>query len=154
MKIEIPDFAYGEHIPFQFTKYGENQRPDVQIKEVPAHARSLALIMDDPDAPKGTFTHWVAFNLLPSTHQIEGNEVITDGLEGQNDWNETAYGGPRPPDGEHRYYFRLYALDRVLELPEGITRSTLEEAMRGHVIAKAEWMGRFSTPVQAERDAG
>lgn len=153
MKIESPAFAHGAHIPEPYTRFGENQSPPLSFRDVPPQAKSLALIVDDPDAPRGTFTHWIVFNLPPTTAGLKENARPTDGTEGNNDWKELGYGGPRPPDGEHRYFFKLYALDRKLDAPSGASRATIDAALRGHIIAEAELMGRFATPVQAERDA-
>ena len=153
MKIESPAFAPGEHIPETYSRFGNNKNPPLVFREVPAQARSLALVVDDPDAPKGTFTHWIIFNLAPTIGGLKEGSLPDHAIEGKNDWLETGYGGPRPPDGEHRYFFKLYALDRKLELPSGVGRVRLDEALRGRVIAQAELMGRFATPVQAARDA-
>lgn len=153
MKIESPAFTHGAHIPETYTRFGENQSPPLVFREVPANARSLALIVDDPDAPRGTFTHWIVFNLDPTIEGLKENSRPADGREGNNDWQELGYGGPRPPDGEHRYFFKLYALDRKLDVPSGAGRAQIDNALRGHIIAEAELIGRFATPVQAERDA-
>lgn len=153
MKIESPAFAHGAPIPEPYTRFGENHSPPLVFRDVPAKARSLALIVDDPDAPHGTFTHWIVFNLDPMVEGLKEGCHVADAREGNNDWKELGYGGPRPPDGEHRYYFRLYALDQKLDLPNGAARAEVDRALRGHVVAEAEWMGRFATPVQAGRDA-
>ena len=100
--------------------------------------------MEDPDAPRGTFTHWVLFNLPPRIRQIAAGEMPAEARVGRNDWGEPRYGGPRPPDREHRYYFRLYALDAELQLPGGSSRREVELALEGHVIANAELMGRYA----------
>jgi Raf kinase inhibitor-like YbhB/YbcL family protein len=154
MKIESPAFGYGAPIPEHHSRFGENRSPPLVFRDVPAQAGSLALVVDDPDAPRGTLTHWIVFNLDPSAKGLAENCHVANAREGNNDWQEPRYGGPRPPDGEHRYFFRLYALDSRLDLPAGAGRNDVDRAMEGHVIAQAEWMGRFATPVQAERDAG
>ena len=153
MKIESPAFANGDRIPEHYSRFGENVSPPLVFKDVPDAAKSLALIVDDPDAPRGTFTHWVLFNLDPRMKELPEHARIARENQGRNSWDEVAYGGPRPPNGEHRYFFRLYALDRKLDLPAGAQRAQIEPALRGHVLAESEWMGRFATPVQAERDA-
>jgi Raf kinase inhibitor-like YbhB/YbcL family protein len=153
MKIESPAFQSGEHIPEIYSRYGDNKNPPLVFRDVPAEARSLAVIVDDPDAPKGIFTHWIIFDLDPTTEGLAENFVGNVGRQGSNGWQEVGYGGPRPPDGEHRNYVRLYALDRKLNLPNGAGRAQFEQALRGRVVAEAELMGKFATPVQAERDA-
>ena len=102
--------------------------------------KSLALIVDDPDAPNGTFTHWIAYNIPPRTQSIGNGEPVTM-QQASNDYGQVAYGGPRPPFGEHRYYFKLYALDDQITLSRGASRLDMEEAMLGHVIAVAGCMG-------------
>jgi Raf kinase inhibitor-like YbhB/YbcL family protein len=153
MKIESPAFAPGAHIPEPYSRFGENRSPPLTFSDVPAQAKSLALFVDDPDASKGTFTHWIVFNLEPTTEGLKEGAPIKNALEGKNGWGEARYGGPRPPDGEHRYFFRLYALDRKLDCANGCERAEIDRALRGHVVAEAELMGRFATPVQAARDA-
>lgn len=151
MKIESPAFAQGEPIPTQHSRFGENKSPPLRFRDVPTQARSLVLIVDDPDAPNGLFTHWIVFNLDPTVEGLDEDWQVTNAREGNNSWNELGYGGPRPPNGEHRYFFRLHALDQKLDLPSGAARAEIDRALRGHVIAQAELMGRFATPVQAER---
>ena len=149
MKIRSSAFADGAHIPARFSRFGDDRSPPLEFSEIPSDSRSLALIVDDPDAPTGTFTHWLVFNLSPSTPGLKENGRVDGMREGSNDWDETSYGGPRPPRGVHRYYFRLYALDTQLDLPAGASRADVEHAMSGHVLAEAQTMGRFATPVQA-----
>jgi Raf kinase inhibitor-like YbhB/YbcL family protein len=151
MKIESPAFTSGASIPGTYSRFGDNKSPPLIFRDVPTKARSLALIVDDPDAPHGTFTHWVVFNLAPTRDGLEEGIRVTDARQGNNSWHEPRYGGPRPPNGEHRYFFRLYALDQNLDLSEGIERASVDEALRGHIIAETELMGRFATPVPAER---
>jgi Raf kinase inhibitor-like YbhB/YbcL family protein len=151
MKISSPVFGHGDSIPPRYSRDGDNFSPPLQFEGVPPEARSLVLIADDPDAPHGTFTHWVVFNVDPHTSVIEENHLPEEVRFGLNDWEEAGYGGPRPPDGEHRYYFKLYALDELLSLPTGIQRRDLERAMETHVVANAELMGRFAAPQVAAR---
>ena len=146
MTITSPAFERGATIPLRFARDGENVSPPLTIREVPSEAQSLALIMDDPDAPRGTFTHWVAFNLDPVDQQIPEAAVLTDAARGRNSWNETFYGGPQPPSGEHRYIFHVFALDRPLDLPNGADRADVDHAMRDHILEHAELMARFSSP--------
>jgi Raf kinase inhibitor-like YbhB/YbcL family protein len=144
MKIETRAFGPGETIPLRYSKYGDNLSPPLTFADVPDKARSLVLIVDDPDAPKGLFTHWVLFNLGPALRELPEDTVPADSRQGKNGWGEAGYGGPRPPDREHRYFFRLYALDESLGLPDGAAREEVERAMSGHVIAQAEYMGRHA----------
>jgi Raf kinase inhibitor-like YbhB/YbcL family protein len=146
MKITSPDFEDGEMIPGRFSQYYENHSPTLQFSEVPDNTLSLALIMDDPDAPKRTFTHWIAYNIDPKVGRFEEDKISTDATQGRNDTGDLGYAGPKPPDGEHRYFFRLYALKERIDLPEGASRKDVEEAMSNRVLAEAELMGRFATP--------
>src|SRR4051812_24814809 len=151
MKIETRAFGNGETIPMHYSKYGDNISPPLTFVDVPDKARSLVLIMDDPDAPHGLFTHWVLFNLGPALRELPEDTVPADARQGKNSWGEACYGGPRPPDREHRYFFKLYALDVSLGLPNGATREEVERAMQGHIIAQAEYMGRHAPHATAQR---
>lgn len=143
MQLTSKAFTPEGAIPSQYTCDGSNTCPTLEIVDVPENAKSLALIFDDPDAPGGTFLHWTIWNIPPYTETIE-SDLPEDAIEGRTSFGDTGYGGPCPPDGEHRYYFRLYALDTELsELPEGASREELEVAMEGHIIEKAELMGRY-----------
>ncbi len=143
MKITSSAFQQGGNIPSKFTCDGANTNPPLQISDVPPEAKSLVLIVDDPDAPGGLFTHWAVWNISPQTSTIaEGS--TPKGVQGTNDFGRSGYGGPCPPSGIHRYYFRISALDRELDLPFGAKRSQLDAAMKGHVIAQGESMGRYS----------
>jgi Raf kinase inhibitor-like YbhB/YbcL family protein len=145
MKISSPDFTEGGNIPEQFTCDGENVNPALRISGVPAGAKSLVLIVDDPDAPRGTWTHWMVWNIKPALTEIAGNSVPAGAAQGSDDFHKNGYGGPCPPGGAtHRYFFKLSALDTVLELPAGSNRKALDEAMRGHVIAGANTMGKYA----------
>ncbi|HMJ89785.1 MAG TPA: YbhB/YbcL family Raf kinase inhibitor-like protein [Candidatus Acidoferrum sp.] len=145
MRITSTAFRDGEHIPQQYSRYHQNKVPPLHIEDVPADARSLALIMDDPDAPSGLFTHWVVFDIDPKTGDIdEDHAPEAPARQGANSWGETQYGGPRPPSGEHRYFFHLYALDTKLDLAYGSIRAEVEQAMQGHVLDAAELMGRYA----------
>ena len=142
MKIISSAFAQNSPIPSEFTCDEHNTSPPLMISDVPSNVKSLALIMDDPDAPIGTFVHWVAWNIPTSTKQInKGNEP--EGAAGKNGAGKTGYIGPCPPSGTHRYFFKLYALDTTLNIPEGSNKKDLESAMQGHIIAKAELMGTY-----------
>ena len=149
MKIKSPAFESGQVIPERFSQYDVNRSPPLDFAEVPSKAQSLVLIMDDPDAPRGTFTHWVVFNIDANTAGFDENKTPKNVRLANNDYDKSEYAGPRPPNGEHRYFFRLYALDKRLDLSNGARRSEVEHAMRGHILAEAEWMGRYATPVDA-----
>jgi Raf kinase inhibitor-like YbhB/YbcL family protein len=149
MRITSPAFRDEEHIPRQYTRDGEDKNPPLRIEDVPVNTSSLVLIMDDPDAPRGTFTHWVLFDLDPKTEEIAKGHLPPKARQGATDWGGVGYGGPKPPSGEHRYFFRLYALDEVINLPRGASRQEIENAMRDHIIDTAELMGRYAAPVPA-----
>jgi Raf kinase inhibitor-like YbhB/YbcL family protein len=143
MKITSSAFQQGGNIPTKFTCDGEDMSPPLQITGVPAEAKSLALIADDPDAPGGLFTHWLIWNIPPQTNSIaEGS--APKGVQGTNDFGKSGYGAPCPPPGMHRYFFRVFALDRELDLRSGAKRSQLEAAIKGHVIGQGELMGRYA----------
>jgi hypothetical protein len=144
MKIESTAFKEGATIPSRHAKQGENKSPALTFTDVPEKARSLVLIMDDPDAPRGLFTHWVVFNIGPAVKQLPEDTVPDGARQGKNSWGEPRYGGPQPPDREHRYFFRLYALDLSLSAANGASRDEIERAMKGHIIAQAELMGRYA----------
>ncbi|MEK6984319.1 MAG: YbhB/YbcL family Raf kinase inhibitor-like protein [Nanoarchaeota archaeon] len=142
MKLTSPAFVHNGAIPFEYTCDGADLSPPLVISDVPSNAKSLVLISDDPDAPVGTWDHWVVFNILTSTKQIaKGTEP--KGTAGKNSWGRTGYGGPCPPSGTHRYFFMIHALDITLNLPEGSTKKQIETAMQGHILAKAELMGMY-----------
>ena len=143
MKITNSAFQEGGNIPSKFTCDGGDTSPPLQIAEVPSGAKSLALVVDDPDAPSGLFTHWIVWNISPQTNAIaEGS--APKGVQGANDFGKSGYGGPCPPSGTHRYYFKIFALDRELDLLSGTKRNQLDAAMKGHVVAQGELMGRYS----------
>lgn len=142
-------FSGGGDIPAKYTCQGEDTSPALSWSEAPKHTQSFALLVVDPDAPSGDFTHWVLYDLPAATRQlpeaVPASEQLPDGSrQGVNGFRRTGYGGPCPPAGKpHRYYFRLYALDRKLDLPPGAARDAVESAMKGHVLAQAELMGRY-----------
>jgi hypothetical protein len=140
MRLSSPDFADGAMIPERCTCDGSGVIPQLIISDVPSNAKSLALVMDDPDAPMGTWDHWVVWGVSPHVLQIKGQP---QGITGRNSWGKTGYGGPCPPSGTHRYFFRLYALDTMLGLAEGSTKQQLIAAMKGHILAEATLMGRY-----------
>ncbi len=136
-------FASGGNIPAQFTCKGANTNPPLEFQGIPKGTKSLALIVDDPDAPGGLFTHWVIWNIDPAATQIAETILPRGAIEGANDFGHRGYAGPCPPSGTHRYFFRLFALDQTLDLNAGAKRSALEHAMKGHTVGQGELMGRF-----------
>jgi Raf kinase inhibitor-like YbhB/YbcL family protein len=150
MKLSTTAFGDGQSIPSRYARDqdGEDKSPPLQINRVPANTRSLVLIVDDPDAPHGTFTHWILFNIDPKVTEIAEDEVPANARHGMNGWGKAEYGGPKPPSGEHRYFFRLFALDTKLDLPSGASREQVEGAMQRHVLDRAEMMGRYAAQPQ------
>ena len=144
MRLQIDAFNQGESIPPRYSKKGDNCSPAIAFHDVPPRAKSLVLILDDPDAPRGLFTHWVVYNIDPAVHEFHEDQVPETATQGKNSWGEARYGGPQPPDREHRYFFHLYALDTLLPLSPGADRGQVEREMDGHVIAEAEYMGRYA----------
>lgn len=145
LQISSPAFEQGDEIPTRFTCEGEDISPELRIAGIPEEAVSLALIVDDPDAPAGTWDHWVGYD-IPTT----GPELMVEedagqiGSSGLNSWNQTGYGGPCPPPGEpHRYFFRVYALDETLSISGKADSAAVRAAMEGHILAEAELMGTF-----------
>ena len=136
-------FTANQTIPRQFTCDGHNISPPLQISNVPAQAQSLVLIVDDPDAPGGTFTHWLLWNISPDTRAIAEGQAPASAMEGLNDFGQVGYGGPCPPSGSHRYRFKLYALDADLNLPQGARHKDLERAMRPHVLSESILVGIY-----------
>lgn len=147
MKLQSPAFHDREIIPSLYTCEGKNIIPPLDISGVPPEAKSLVLIMDDPDVPKslrpdGMYDHWVVFNIPPSVHKIhEGSPP--PGVHGKSTHGKNQYTGPCPPDREHRYFFKLYALDTLLDLPQGATKKEVEHALRGHILAECQLLGRY-----------
>jgi Raf kinase inhibitor-like YbhB/YbcL family protein len=140
MQLLCPEFGNEKFIPKKFTSQGADVNPTLVIGDIPAGTKSLALIVDDPDAPGGTWVHWVVYN-IPVIEQID--EGSSPGEQGMNDFGKKDYGGPSPPSGTHRYFFKLYALDTRLALGEGVDKEALEAAMEGHSIDKAELIGLY-----------
>ncbi|MBS3148481.1 YbhB/YbcL family Raf kinase inhibitor-like protein [Candidatus Woesearchaeota archaeon] len=142
-------FKEGESIPSKYTCDGANETITLSVSDVPSSAKSLALIMDDPDIPNFVkkkfgiteFVHWVLFNIAPNVKTIGPS---THGVNGKNSSGENKYAGPCPPDKEHRYFFRLYALDKILDLKEGATKEQALDAMKGHVLAEEQLIGRYN----------
>lgn len=142
MHIESPAFEAHQTIPKKFTGEGENVSPPLILQDIPKGTKSLVLIVDDPDAPSGVFVHWLAWNIDPNTQQLP--EGTKPPVQGKNDFGERAYKGPLPPKGpKHRYFFKLYALDTKLTLPEGSNKKQLEDAMEGHILSQSELVGLY-----------
>jgi len=146
MKITSTTFLQGEPIPTTYTCDGENINPPLHFSDVPNEAVTLALIVDDPDAPGNTWVHWVVWNIAPDTRAIGEGEAPGRCTEGTTSFGRLGYGGPCPHSGTHRYFFKLYALDTELALPAGHTKEDIEAAMAGHVIEQAELMGTYARP--------
>lgn len=138
--VASPAFAHNGFIPVKYTCDGEDVNPALEIKNIPAEAKSIVLIVDDPDAPAGTWDHWVVWN-IPAGN-IEENS--TPGVEGMNSFGKHSYGGPCPPYGTHRYFFKVYTLDIKLDIDKNSGKKQVEKAMEGHVLAKGELVGLYS----------
>ncbi|MCL4405436.1 MAG: YbhB/YbcL family Raf kinase inhibitor-like protein [Patescibacteria group bacterium] len=143
MKISSLAFGDGKAIPRRYTCDGDNMSPPLSIKMVPASAKSLVLILDDPDSPSKDFLHWILWNADPRTAEVEEGSSLPESVRGINDFGEYGYGGPCPSRGEHRYKFRLYALDTTLDISPSAKRAEVEMAMRGHVLEQAELVGLY-----------
>jgi hypothetical protein len=141
MKLSSPAFAPNQPIPEKYTADGDDVSPPLAVEDLPEDAKSLALIVDDPDAPSGTFVHWVVYD-IPTANRIDEGDV--PGTQGQNDFGQRAYGGPAPPSGTHRYVFKLYALDQEVDWPEGLSKQEVEQKMEGHVLDRAELVGTYA----------
>ena len=143
MKISTTAFSERRPISERFTADGQNINPPLVISGVPKEAKSLVLIVDDPDAPMGVWTHWLVWNISPATTVMNEDSVPRGAVLGRNDAGTNKYVGPAPPSGTHRYFFRLYALDTKLNLPGGATRADLDEAIGPHILARTELLGRY-----------
>jgi Raf kinase inhibitor-like YbhB/YbcL family protein len=149
MKLTSTAFSEGGMIPAQYTCNGPDVSPPLNWEDVPEETKSLALIADDPDAPVGTWVHWVLYNLPADTHELQEDlpktKVLPNGaMQGTNDFRKIGYGGPCPPGGTHRYFFKLYALDELVDLNPGARKKDLLDAMKGHILAECQLMGKFS----------
>ncbi len=150
MKITSTAFAPSGEMPAAYTCEGDDRAPPLAFADVPAAAKSLVLIVDDPDAPdpaapKMTWVHWIVYDLPPDTAGLpEGGALPPGARDGLNDWKRIGYGGPCPPVGRHRYFFKLYALDSTMSFAHPPTKQQLEQAMKGHVLAHAELVGTFA----------
>ena len=147
MKLESLSFKNGGTIPKKFGYKNGNVSPSLIISDIPESTKSLALIMDDPDAMGAVgkvWVHWVLWNIPAEVTKIDENSIPENSIEGKTDFGEIGYGGPAPPDKEHTYIFKLYALDRIIDLDKGSTKSELENSMQDHIIAEAKLTGKYA----------
>jgi Raf kinase inhibitor-like YbhB/YbcL family protein len=148
MRIFSSHFTSGDFIPSQYTCDGQDIPIPLKWQEIPQNTKSLALIMDDPDAPGGIWVHWIVYNIPPSQTGLAENQTYDarleeGGMQGLNSWGKNGYGGPCPPKGTHHYYFKLYALDCMLEQKAGMTKTELLADMQGHILAEAQMVGLY-----------
>lgn len=144
MRIISPAFTHNQNIPNKYTCDGEDVNPPLVFLDIPEDAQSLALVVEDPDAPGKVWVHWVVFNIDPHKRGIGEDSVSEDSIEGVTDFGHTGYSGPCPPEGPHRYFFKLYALSSMLDANEDITKQELDHLMEGYVIEKAELIGLYA----------
>ena len=144
MQLKSPAFSQNGVVPAKYTCDGQNISPPLQIAETPENAKSLVLICDDPDAPGTTWTHWTVWNIDPTTTEIVEGKTSAGSTQGVTDFGEVGYGGPCPPSGTHRYFFKLYALDTSLNIPYQAKKEDIEKAMAGHVIDQTQLVGVYS----------
>ena len=152
IKLNSLAFSDGDIIPDKFTCDGADISPPLEWGLVPENAKSIALICDDPDALMGTWAHWVYFDIPASMKSLPENitpeeNPVNGGKQGTNDFGRIGYGGPCPPGGTHRYYFKIYALDTILHLPAGIDKKQLLKTMKGHIIGQAQLMGKYKSKI-------
>jgi len=150
MDIKVKSFAFGDGdmIPEKYTCDGPNISPPLEWESGPGGCKTFAIICDDPDAPMGTWVHWVAYNIPARVNRLSEDippyKVLdSEIIQGTNDFRKIGYGGPCPPGGTHRYYFKIYALDTPIKLESGATKSQLLRAMEGHILAQGQLMGRY-----------
>lgn len=149
MRLLSDAFSANGTIPSRYTCDGDNLSPPLKWDDVPTETQSLALIVDDPDAPGGTFVHWVVYDISPNTREMAeatpaGQATLSgSAVQGKNDFGALGYGGPCPPNGTHRYFFKLYALDCTLGLPAESTKADVEAAIKGHILAQSELVGHY-----------
>ena len=147
LNLSSTDFENGGTIPRKYGYKNDNLNPTLKINDIPDGAKSLALIMDDPDAMGAVgkvWVHWVLWNIPPNTNEIAENSIPTNSIEGKTDFGEIGYGGPAPPDKEHTYVFKLYALDTELDLEKGSSKADVENAMKNHIVAEAKLEGKYA----------
>lgn len=144
MNITSTAFRQNAPIPPKYGYHGRNVNPPLTFSEVPKEAKSLVLVLEDPDAPGGIFTHWILYNIPPAALQIPEGKIPLSAQEAANDFNKKGYDGPKPPSGTHRYVFKLFALDTALDIVQTNKRPELDAATEGHIIAHAKLVGTFS----------
>ncbi len=146
-RIKSTAFSYGKMIPVEYTCDGEDVSPEIVFENIPSRARSMALIADDPDAPMGTWVHWVIYNIPPDTLKLQKDfpqEMKVESIcQGKNDFRKYGYGGPCPPKGVHRYFFKAYVLDTIFSCDKSMTKKKLLNLMKGHIIATDTLMGKY-----------
>ena len=140
LEVRSTAFTQGGTIPPKYTCEGENVNPPLEIRGYPSQTKSLALIIEDPDAPLGVYDHWIVWNIPPAERITENSRP---GISGKNSFGNTNYGGPCPPSGSHRYFFKVYALDSELKIQPGSDKKTLQDAMKEHVLSSAELMAHY-----------
>jgi len=143
LTISSPALKNGGEIPKKYTCDGANVNPPLQVENVPSSTRSLALVFDDVDAPRGTYVHWILWNIAPGVKEIKENSVPEGAVQGVNDFKKRYYGGPCPPRQAHKYVFKIYALDILLNLNSNGTKKDLEKVMEGHILSRAQLTGLF-----------
>jgi Raf kinase inhibitor-like YbhB/YbcL family protein len=156
MEITSSVFTEGGMIPAKYTCDGQNISPPLAWKDAPSGTKSFTLVCDDPDAPMGTWVHWVIYNIPPNIAKLDENvkpeKECSNGMrQGSNSWPKIGYGGPCPPSGAHRYYFKLYALDSVLDIKPGAARELVLQVIKGHVLAETQLMGKYQRQKQGSR---
>ena len=140
LEVRSTAFAQGGTIPPKYTCEGENVNPPLEIRGYPSRTKSLAVIVEDPDAPRGVYDHWIVWNIPPAESITENSRA---GVAGRNSFGNTNYGGPCPPSGSHRYFFKVYALDSELEIQTGSDKQTLQDAMKEHILSSGELMAHY-----------
>ena len=143
MEITSSDFENNSKIPVKFTGDGEDINPNLEISDITENTKSLVLIVDDPEAPIGNWVHWLVWNISPKINKIFEKSVPENSVQGKNSWGRNNYGGPKPPSGTHRYFFKIYALDIELDLDESADKEAVENAMEGHVLDEIELIGVY-----------
>ncbi len=143
MEIESPVFRNNKLIPSKYTCDGENVNPSLLIGDVPENAKSLVLIVDDPDASRGAFVHWTVWNINPAIKEIKENSCPQNAVEGRTDFGRPGYGGPCPPSGTHRYFFKLFALNTTLDIDTSTEAADLEREIENNILAKAQLVGLY-----------
>jgi Raf kinase inhibitor-like YbhB/YbcL family protein len=144
LKITSPAFGHNGYIPAKYTCDGADMSPPLSIENIPTDAKTLALIVDDPDAPAGVWVHWVVWNIPVTARELKENLVPKSASQGMTDFRRVKYGGPCPPSGTHRYFFKLYALDAALVLSANANKAAVENAMKGHILAQTELIGLYN----------